>query len=48
MDKETLRAALPATFMTAVSVTYFFQTPECLRLSTSVAYPVGIAAVYHA
>ena len=28
--------------MTAVSVTYFFQAPECLNLSTSIAYPVGI------
>ena len=37
-----LMAALPATFMTAVSVTYFFQAPECLNLSTSIAYPVGI------
>lgn len=34
--------------MTAVSVTYFFQTPECLRLSASVAYPVRITAVYNA
>jgi len=37
-----LMSALPATFMTAVSVTYFFQAPECLNLSTSIAYPVGI------
>ena len=37
-----LMSALPATFMTAVSVTYFFQAPECLHLSTSIAYPVGI------
>ncbi len=28
--------------MTAVSVTYFFQAPECLHLSTAIAYPVGI------
>lgn len=38
----SMLAALPATFMTAVSVTYFFQAPECLHLSTSIAYPVGI------
>ncbi|MBU5435502.1 carbon starvation protein A [Pseudoflavonifractor sp. MSJ-37] len=37
-----LMAALPAAFMSAVSVTYFFQAPECLHLSTSIAYPVGI------
>ena len=40
----SMMAALPATFMTAVSITYFFQAPECLHLSTSIAYPVGIAA----
>ena len=37
-----LMAALPATFMSAVSVTYFFQAKECLNLSTSIAYPVGL------
>ena len=42
--KACLMAALPAAFMTAVSVTYFFQAPECLNLSTAVAYPVGLAA----
>ena len=40
--KACLIAALPATFMSAVSVTYFFQAPECLGLSTAVAYPVGL------
>lgn len=34
--------AAPAAFMSAVSVTYFFQAAECLNLPTSVAYPVGI------
>ncbi len=34
--------ALPATFMSAVSVTYFIQAPECLNMSTAIAYPVGI------
>ena len=41
--KACMIAALPATFMSAVSVTYFFQAPECLNLSTSIAYRVGIA-----
>lgn len=39
-----LIAAIPATFMSAVSITYFIQAPECLNLSTAIAYPVGIAA----
>ena len=43
--------AVPATFMSAVSMTYFFCAPECLGafgLTTSIAYPVGIvlAAVF--
>ena len=40
--------AVPATFMSAVSMTYFFCAEECLGLSTKVAYPVGIilAAVF--
>ena len=33
---------VPATFMSAVSMTYFFCAPECLHLSTAIAYPVGI------
>ena len=37
-----MMAALPATFMSAVSVTYFFQAPECLNLPVSIAYPAGI------
>ena len=37
-------AAIPATFMSAVSITYFFQAPECLNMSTAIAYPVGIIA----
>lgn len=36
--------AIPATFMSAVSVTYFFYAPECLHLSTAIAYPVGLIA----
>ena len=40
--------AVPATFMSAVSMTYFICAPECLHLSTAIAYPVGIvlAAVF--
>ncbi len=34
--------AVPATFMSAVSMTYFFCAPECLNLSTAIAYPVGL------
>lgn len=40
--------AVPATFMSAVSCTYFMMAPECLGLipffknNTTVAYPVGI------
>lgn len=48
----SLMAAVPATFMSGVTCTYFFMAPECLNLSTAIAYPVGIifavacAAVY--
>lgn len=34
--------AVPATFMSAVSMTYFFAAGECLNLGTSIAYPAGI------
>ena len=39
---------VPATFMSAVSMTYFFYAPECLNLGTKIAYPAGIvlAAVF--
>ncbi|MBQ7557128.1 MAG: carbon starvation protein A [Lachnospiraceae bacterium] len=42
--------AVPATFMSAVSITYFVMAPECLGLipalknNTAVSYPVGIIA----
>jgi len=42
--------AVPATFMSAVSITYFFMAPECLGMikalnnNTAVAYPAGIIA----
>ena len=34
--------AVPATFMSAVSMTYFFCASECLNQSTTIAYPAGI------
>jgi carbon starvation protein CstA len=37
-------ATIPATFMTAVCVTYIMIAPEGLKLSTTVAYPTGIIA----
>ena len=36
--------ALPASFMTAVSSTYILMAKEGLKLSKSIAYPVGIVA----
>lgn len=36
-------ATVPATFMTAVSITYILAAPEGFKLSYSIAYPVGIA-----
>ena len=38
----SLITALPATFMSAVSVTYILTAKEGLRLATSIAYPIGI------
>lgn len=40
--KASLIAAIPATFMSAVSVTYILMADEGFKLSTSIAYPVGI------
>lgn len=37
-------AAAPATFMTAVTVTYIFQAPEGFGLSTAISYPIGLIA----
>ena len=37
-------ASLPATFMTAVSITYLAQAPEGFRLPTTIAYPIGLIA----
>ena len=41
--KASLVTALPATFMSAVSMTYILMADEGLRLGAGVAYPVGIA-----
>lgn len=40
----SLIAAIPAAFMSAVSVTYIIIADEGLKLSTSIGYPVGIVA----
>ncbi len=37
-------ATIPATFMSAVSVTYILQAPEGFKLPVSVSYPVGIVS----
>ena len=37
-------ATVPATFMTAVSITYILVAPEGFKLATSIAYPAGLAA----
>jgi carbon starvation protein CstA len=36
-------ASVPATFMTAVSVTYILIAPEGFKLSAAISYPVGLA-----
>ena len=38
----SLMTALPASFMSAVSLTYILLADEGLRLSSSVGYPAGI------
>lgn len=43
-NKSHWMTSIPATFMTAVSVTYLLQAPEGFRLSTTIAYPVGVIA----
>ena len=37
----SLITALPAAFMSAVSMTYLLMSPEGFRISSTVAYPVG-------
>ncbi|MCR5098839.1 MAG: carbon starvation protein A [Lachnospiraceae bacterium] len=41
--KTSLMTALPATFMSAVSMTYILMAKEGLGLSSSIGYPVGTA-----
>jgi carbon starvation protein CstA len=41
-------ATIPATFMTAVCVTYILIAPEGFKLSTAIAYPAGIIAAFAA
>ena len=38
----SLLTALPATFMSAVSMTYILMAPEGFKLSSGIAYPAGI------
>jgi len=37
-------ATVPATFMTAVCVSYILIAPEGFKLSESISYPIGIIA----
>ena len=39
----SLITALPASFMSAVSVTYIIMAPEGLKQSASIGYPIGIS-----
>ena len=39
---KSLITAIPATFMSAVSLTYILMAPEGFRLSSAVGYPAGI------
>lgn len=38
----SLLTAIPAYFMSAVSMTYILMAPEGFRLSSEIAYPVGM------
>lgn len=40
--KNSWVAAVPATFMSAVSLTYILMAPEGFKLSSTIAYPAGI------
>jgi carbon starvation protein CstA len=39
---KSLMTALPATFMSAVSMTYILMADEGFKISSGIAYPVGI------
>lgn len=41
--KNFFIALVPATFMSAVSMTYILIAPEGFQLSTKIAYPIVIA-----
>ncbi|WP_373898120.1 carbon starvation protein A [Haloimpatiens sp. FM7315] len=41
-------ATVPATFMTAVSITYILVAPEGFKLAHSIGYPIGIAVAFAA
>lgn len=40
--KKPFITMIPATFMSAVTMTYLFCGKECFHLSTKIAYPIGI------
>ena len=40
----SLLTAIPATFMSAISVTYILMAKEGFRITASVAYPIGVGA----
>ena len=44
MAKSHWMTSIPATFMTAVSITYILQAPEGFSLPTTIAYPAGAVA----
>ncbi|WP_320406143.1 carbon starvation CstA family protein [Gudongella oleilytica] len=46
--KSHWMASLPATFMTAASITYIMQASEGFKLASSIAYPVGAIAAFAA
>ena len=39
---KSLITAIPATFMSSVSLTYILMAPEGFKLSSAVGYPAGI------
>jgi len=41
--KNYIIALIPATFMSAVSMTYILMAPEGFKLPTKISYPIGIA-----
>ncbi len=41
-EKSHWFVSIPATFMTAVAVTYILVAPEGFKIATSIAYPIGI------